>query len=247
MTVGSRTPRRRSRRRRCRSTSLPLSRSRQPATRKRHRSSSRSPPRSTSRVRRSPTAPTRCVRQRCAGSGRTRCWCSSTASAGIRAHSVHLNGSIGRGSTGVDLNAIPVSAIEQIEVLRDGAAAQYGSDAIAGVINIVLKGGESRPTISTKFGLSTGSFIGNRCSADGLNCALGDAIDFSDGELFDRGRTWGLPLGKGNAHRRRRVPASQPHQSCFLRSARSDRCRRRRQQRGARSPIIDGAIPTRAT
>ena len=58
---------------------------------------------------------------------------------------VHLNGSIGRGSTGVDLNAIPVSAIERIEVLRDGAAAQYGSDAIAGVINIVLKGGVSRP------------------------------------------------------------------------------------------------------
>ena len=52
---------------------------------------------------------------------------------------VHLNNSIGRGSTGVDLNAIPLSAIDHIEVLRDGAAAQYGSDAIAGVINIVLK------------------------------------------------------------------------------------------------------------
>src|SRR5262249_4688485 len=52
---------------------------------------------------------------------------------------VHVNGTMGRGSTGVDLNAIPVSAIERIEILRDGAAAQYGSDAIAGVINIVLK------------------------------------------------------------------------------------------------------------
>lgn len=52
---------------------------------------------------------------------------------------VHVNGSVGRGSTGVDLNAIPTSAIERIEVLRDGAAAQYGSDAIAGVINIILK------------------------------------------------------------------------------------------------------------
>src|SRR5262249_59213619 len=48
---------------------------------------------------------------------------------------VHLNSSIGRGSTGVDLNAIPVSAIDHIEILRDGAAAQYGSDAIAGVLN----------------------------------------------------------------------------------------------------------------
>jgi iron complex outermembrane receptor protein len=52
---------------------------------------------------------------------------------------VNVNGTVGRGSTGVDLNAIPLSAIDHIEILRDGAAAQYGSDAIAGVINIVLK------------------------------------------------------------------------------------------------------------
>ena len=52
---------------------------------------------------------------------------------------VHVNGSVGRGSTQVDLNAIPASAIQKIEVLRDGAAAQYGSDAVAGVINIILK------------------------------------------------------------------------------------------------------------
>ena len=52
---------------------------------------------------------------------------------------VNLNGSVGRGSSGTDLNAIPASAIERIEVLRDGASAQYGSDAIAGVINIILK------------------------------------------------------------------------------------------------------------
>jgi iron complex outermembrane receptor protein len=111
---------------------------------------------------------------------------------------VHLNGSIGRGSTGVDLNAIPVSAIERIEVLRDGAAAQYGSDAIAGVINIVLKGGASAPTFNTKFGLSTGSFVGNRCTPAGLACEEGDTIDFSDGELFDAGGSWGLPIGKGS-------------------------------------------------
>ncbi|MCV9931473.1 TonB-dependent receptor [Flavobacterium sp. LS1R47] len=52
---------------------------------------------------------------------------------------VNINGAPGRGSVGTDLNAIPSFAIERIEVLRDGAAAQYGSDAIAGVINIVLK------------------------------------------------------------------------------------------------------------
>lgn len=52
---------------------------------------------------------------------------------------VNVNGSVGRGSVPTDLSAIPVAAIERIEVLRDGAAAQYGSDAIAGVINVVLK------------------------------------------------------------------------------------------------------------
>ena len=97
---------------------------------------------------------------------------------------VHLNGSIGRGSTGVDLNAIPLSAIDHIEVLRDGAAAQYGSDAIAGVINIVLKGGVARPAVMTSFGLSKGSFAGNR-SAAGLSCVAGDDIDFADGGLAD--------------------------------------------------------------
>lgn len=52
---------------------------------------------------------------------------------------INVNGSVGRGSVGTDLNSIPAASIERIEVLRDGAAAQYGSDAIAGVINIVLK------------------------------------------------------------------------------------------------------------
>ena len=54
---------------------------------------------------------------------------------------VHVNTSVGRGTAGVDMNTIPVSAIKRIEVLRDGASAQYGSDAISGVINIVLKDG----------------------------------------------------------------------------------------------------------
>lgn len=52
---------------------------------------------------------------------------------------INLNGTIGRGSVGTDLNAIPSSAIERVEVLRDGASSQYGSDAIAGVINLRLK------------------------------------------------------------------------------------------------------------
>ena len=52
---------------------------------------------------------------------------------------VNIFGTRGRGNSGTDLNAIPASAIKRIEVLRDGASAQYGYDAIAGVINIVLK------------------------------------------------------------------------------------------------------------
>lgn len=51
---------------------------------------------------------------------------------------IHINTSVGRGTAGTDMNAIPAASIKRIEVLRDGAAAQYGSDAIAGVINIIL-------------------------------------------------------------------------------------------------------------
>lgn len=54
---------------------------------------------------------------------------------------VNVNGTAGRGSAPADLNTIPISSIDKVEVLRDGAAAQYGSDAIAGVINIILKKG----------------------------------------------------------------------------------------------------------
>ncbi|HVF34990.1 MAG TPA: TonB-dependent receptor [Candidatus Saccharimonadia bacterium] len=65
---------------------------------------------------------------------------------------VNVNGTQGRSSSPVDLNAIPVAAIERVEVLRDGASAQYGSDAIAGVINIVLKDGASGGEITTRYG-----------------------------------------------------------------------------------------------
>ncbi len=58
----------------------------------------------------------------------------------------------GAGSSGVDMNAFPASAIERLEVLRDGAAAQYGSDAIAGVVNVVLKEGAFAPFFSVDLG-----------------------------------------------------------------------------------------------
>src|SRR5450830_1790049 len=74
---------------------------------------------------------------------------------GKRRHSsavVNVNGTLGRGSAPVDLNAIPLAAIDHIEVLRDGAAAQYGSDAIAGVINIILKKGAAGSEAEVSYG-----------------------------------------------------------------------------------------------
>ncbi|HZV37396.1 MAG TPA: TonB-dependent receptor [Pseudoxanthomonas sp.] len=65
---------------------------------------------------------------------------------------INLNGSQGRGSSPADLNTIPISAVERIEVLRDGASAQYGSDAIAGVINVVLKGSDHGGSVNARFG-----------------------------------------------------------------------------------------------
>jgi iron complex outermembrane receptor protein len=63
---------------------------------------------------------------------------------------VNINGTVGRGSSAVDLNTIPAAALDRIEVLTDGASAQYGSDAIAGVLNLHLRevrqGGEAEIT-----------------------------------------------------------------------------------------------------
>ena len=67
---------------------------------------------------------------------------------------VNVNGTVGRGSASVDLNAIPTAIVKNIEVLRDGAAAQYGSDAISGVVNLRLRtnrdGGEATITYGAR-------------------------------------------------------------------------------------------------
>jgi iron complex outermembrane receptor protein len=84
---------------------------------------------------------------------------------------VNINGTVGRGSVGTDMNVIPVAAIERIEVLRDGAAAQYGSDAIAGVINIVLK----KETEGIAVSLTTGSnFTNLKYSAPNITGGMTD-------------------------------------------------------------------------
>ena len=73
--------------------------------------------------------------------------------------------SLGRGSVSNDLNSIPFSAIEKVEILRDGASAQYGSDAIAGVINIRLKESTGRTSIQ--------SHIGQYYAGDGEKFSIG--------------------------------------------------------------------------
>jgi iron complex outermembrane receptor protein len=94
---------------------------------------------------------------------------------------VHIFGAgMGAGSSGVDLNALPASMIDRIEVLRDGAAAQYGSDAIAGVVNMVVKDGVFPLTV----GATTGRYF---------------AGDFdADGTIRDVSGSVGLPLGEGS-------------------------------------------------
>ncbi|HEX5653345.1 MAG TPA: TonB-dependent receptor [Chitinophagaceae bacterium] len=68
---------------------------------------------------------------------------------------VNVNGTVNRGQVNTDMSTIPATAIERIEILRDGAAAQYGSDAIAGVINIILK----KKTGLLEAGISYGKYI----------------------------------------------------------------------------------------
>jgi iron complex outermembrane recepter protein len=113
---------------------------------------------------------------------------------------VHVNGTFGRGTVGVDLNAIPAAAIERIEVLRDGAAAQYGSDAIAGVINIVLKRQTEHLEASSTVGTTPGGagfwditdrHDGDQVKADAnYGFAVGDRGFFNvTAEYLDRGAT----------------------------------------------------------
>lgn len=107
---------------------------------------------------------------------------------GVRRHStalVNTNGSVGRGSAAVDLNAIPSSAIERIEVLRDGAAAQYGSDAIAGVLNLRLREATSGGGATVTYGGYLTDYIG----------AYGGGDEITDGESLTVSGWQGFGLG----------------------------------------------------
>ncbi|MBL7995413.1 TonB-dependent receptor [bacterium] len=100
---------------------------------------------------------------------------------------INIFGSRGRGNTGTDLDAIPAAAIERIEILRDGASAQYGSDAIAGVINIVLKSSVNEFTGSVTTGIS---------NADpGSNYDINPDKSF-DGLTVNTSANYGVRLGQ---------------------------------------------------
>lgn len=79
---------------------------------------------------------------------------------------LNINGSVGRGTQAVDINNIPSVALARVEVLRDGAAAQYGSDAIAGVINFQLNNAREGGRISVSYGEY-------RTAIDGVNEVTG--------------------------------------------------------------------------
>jgi iron complex outermembrane receptor protein len=103
---------------------------------------------------------------------------------------VNINGTIGRGSVGTDLNVIPAASIKRIEVLREGAAALYGSDAIAGVINIQLKDDSTGVQTSGTYGQTVES-DGRTEQAD-INVGIGlnghGFLDLS-GQFQNRGYT----------------------------------------------------------
>jgi iron complex outermembrane receptor protein len=106
-------------------------------------------------------------------------------------------GTVNQGSQGVDFAAFPAAAIERVEILRDGASAQYGSDAIAGVINVILKDAPEGGTLSAQYGeyyesdgerLSVSGNIGLPLGADGFVNLAGE---YSESDITWRGHPRG--------------------------------------------------------
>ena len=110
---------------------------------------------------------------------------------------VNVN-TISRGSSAVDLNTIPSAAVQSIEVLRDGASAQYGSDAIAGVINVRLKEEGEGGEVNVSYGWRESSYsVPVAAAPAGATWRPGDKVsrDVSDGETTVLSAWKGLTLG----------------------------------------------------
>lgn len=120
---------------------------------------------------------------------------------------MNINGTVGRGSVGTDMNVIPVAAIERIEILRDGASAQYGSDAIAGVINIVLKKNDSGLMATLNTGINNTTMhwdtpvLGGGTKANHLKINDGAVLQFDLSKGFNLGNKGALTIsGQYNEH-----------------------------------------------
>lgn len=108
---------------------------------------------------------------------------------------VNVNGTVNRRQVGTDLNTIPVSSVERIEVLRDGAAAQYGSDAIAGVINIVLKKSTNVLSSDISYGENITSYQKDYALGK-LNSTIANNVNVQDGGSFQAGLNSGFDFNK---------------------------------------------------
>ena len=111
---------------------------------------------------------------------------------------VNVNGTVGRGSSAVDMNAIPTAAVQSIEVLRDGASAQYGSDAIAGVINLRLKERSDGGALNASYGWRESSYsVPVGAAPAGSTWRPGDKAsrDVSDGETVTVSGWKGFAIG----------------------------------------------------
>ncbi len=106
---------------------------------------------------------------------------------------VTLFGTRGRGNSGVDLNAFPEAAVDRVEILRDGASAQYGSDAMAGVINLILKKNVNHLSVSAGWSGYYDHKFNSKNFNDGNQYYSGNAID---GGSFTLSVNNGMPLGK---------------------------------------------------
>ncbi|MFV5692653.1 TonB-dependent receptor [Flavobacterium sp. LT1R49] len=105
---------------------------------------------------------------------------------------LYVQTSPGRGETGADISAIPTDAIERVEILRDGASAQYGSDAIAGVMNIILKKNTNGGSVTVRSGITSegdGEMLGvsmNNGTTVGEKGYVNYTVDFSKVNLSNR-------------------------------------------------------------
>jgi iron complex outermembrane receptor protein len=107
---------------------------------------------------------------------------------------INVFGTRGRGNAGTDLNSIPASMVDHIEILRDGAAAQYGSDAVAGVINVVLKAAEKGTTGSIGYGSNVTGW-GSSLNYGSVGNILSSTVD---GGMMNANVSHGFTVGKAS-------------------------------------------------